>query len=416
MKNTLKGKKITAAIAALTIVSACFFGCGAGDNITSVEVSLYTDTTEWTIPEDLSTKDAFNYEQTADLSPISAVASPGKSGVLLVTMSDLEETSCHTYRQKNAISAGYRGILKQAFGTSEFSKPLPVVFKWAAETKKGAKPVKYIFKLSNNKDMTNPKVIETEDTVVPVYNLLLGTTYYWNVASVMEDGSKYESETVKFTTDKTAPRNLFIDGVTNCRDLGGWAAADGKSVKQEMVYRTARMNDNGEDTVTILPEGIAWLVNEAKIRTEIDFREGETRTTSALGDTVNYVNIPIKGTVVNQLRNYDSEMQRVIKMFAVEDNYPILFHCSLGTDRTGLVAFLINGLLGVSEDDLYMDYVFSNMGDIGSLRKADEIKESYVRVLEGFGKDTMAANIEAYMKEIGVTAEEIDSIKRILVK
>ena len=43
-------------------------------------------------------------------------------------------------------------------------------------------------------------------------------------------------------------------------------------------------------------------------------------------------------------------------IFGNKDNYPIVMHCSIGTDRTGMLAFLINSLLGVSEEDLYKDY------------------------------------------------------------
>jgi protein tyrosine/serine phosphatase len=51
-------------------------------------------------------------------------------------------------------------------------------------------------------------------------------------------------------------------------------------------------------------------------------------------------------------------------VLADESNYPIFFHCAIGTDRTGTLAYLINGLLGVPEEDLYYDYCFSNFGAI----------------------------------------------------
>lgn len=411
----IKVKRLLAGCLAITLCLSVLTGCGK--EMGDINLLMYKDETEWTIPEELSTKEAFNLEQTADLTPLSGnIAKPDKKNHVTLVMSDLDGVSAHTYRQKQAVENGYRGILKLAFGTSEFSRPLPVVHKWEAVSDKGAVPNHYIFELSSHEEMTDAYVVETESTVVPVYNLLLGQEYFWTVTCIFEDGQQWKSPVVKYKTDDKAPRNLNVDGVTNCRDLGGWKTADGKEVKQAMVYRTARMNENMEETITISAEGIDWLTNTAKVKTEIDFRVDEIRTTSALGNGVNYINIPTKGTVVNQLRNYDAEMCEAIKIFAKEDNYPILFHCSLGTDRTGLLAYLLNGLLGVSEDDLYLDYAFSNLGDIGSLRKADEIKESYVRVIQGFGKDTVSENVEAYMLEIGVTKEEICEIKRIMLK
>ena len=41
-----------------------------------------------------------------------------------------------------------------------------------------------------------------------------------------------------------------------------------------------------------------------------------------------------------------------IAAIADENRYPVYIHCTGGADRTGTLAFLINALLGVGEDDL----------------------------------------------------------------
>ena len=43
-------------------------------------------------------------------------------------------------------------------------------------------------------------------------------------------------------------------------------------------------------------------------------------------------------------------------MFLDPANYPIDFHCIAGQDRTGAVAFILNALLGVEEEELYLDW------------------------------------------------------------
>jgi len=48
--------------------------------------------------------------------------------------------------------------------------------------------------------------------------------------------------------------------------------------------------------------------------------------------------------------------QRVFDVLSEESSYPLAFHCKSGADRTGTLAYIINGLCGVSFEDLTKDY------------------------------------------------------------
>ncbi len=96
------------------------------------------------------------------------------------------------------------------------------------------------------------------------------------------------------------------------------------------------------------------------------------------------------------------------------ENYPLIFHCSIGTDRTGMIAFLVNGLLGVDINDLYRDYLFSNFGDIGGDRNVIGITFNYVATIQNTKGNTLSEKIENYLLSIGVKQEEINSIRAIL--
>ena len=100
---------------------------------------------------------------------------------------------------------------------------------------------------------------------------------------------------------------------------------------------------------------------------------------------------------------------------ADEENYPMIIHCSVGTDRTGMFAFLINALLGVSEEDLCRDYLFSNFGAIGSKRKITQLKESmyYTEVMNAQG-NTLSEKAYNYLADLGVPTDQLDSVISIL--
>ena len=39
-----------------------------------------------------------------------------------------------------------------------------------------------------------------------------------------------------------------------------------------------------------------------------------------------------------------------------DDNYSLLFHCRIGADRTGTLAYILEGLLGAPTEERYRDY------------------------------------------------------------
>ena len=107
---------------------------------------------------------------------------------------------------------------------------------------------------------------------------------------------------------------------------------------------------------------------------------------------------------------------KVFEVLADENNYPLFFHCSIGTDRTGLISFLVNGLLGVNEEDLYRDYLFSNFGDIGSDRKLEDILEDYVNLIKEQNGSSLQEKVENFLLDLGVKQNHLDSIKNIMLE
>ena len=256
--------------------------------------------------------------------------------------------------------------------------------------------------ISENSDLSGGAVFATTNTSLDVYNLKIGTDYYWNVAAIYSNGICL-SDTDKFSTEGTAPRNLYISGVTNARDLGGWTIG-GKTTNQGVIFRASQI-----DHITI--NGKNTLLNELGIKTEIDIRASD-EALNTLPKDLNYYAFHTKGV------SFESNTETKIKFFEVlgnEENYPIIFHCQIGTDRTGMMAFLLNGLLGASEEQLYTDYLYSNFGSIGDGRDASVITV-YFKALEKYDGDTISEKIFNYLLSIGVKAEHIDTFVRMMTK
>lgn len=125
-------------------------------------------------------------------------------------------------------------------------------------------------------------------------------------------------------------------------------------------------------------------------------------------------------------KSYREALVTAIRTFANEENYPIYMHCQIGRDRTGTLAFLINALLGVEEADLQLDYELSFMSKSGCADFKDGIAPStfmgdhfwsLYRYIDNYKDEgTLSEKTEQFMLDIGVTTEEIASIKTIMLE
>lgn len=352
-------------------------------------------------------------------------------GPLVFTLADLgDQVPIHTDKQAQFLDGSYEKVADYASVSAELSRPLPVTLSWSVkstDTSLGALPTSYTVTVSEYADLSSPWVYTASGTSLSVYNLKIGTTYYWAV-SCEYGGTECRSSVASFTTDGTAPRNLYVDGITNVRDMGGWPTVDGGYVRQGLLIRCGRLSANNTGTPTITEKGKQTMVEELGVRCEIELRkttpnyqgimEYGGRTDSPLGaDNASYVICPLSydGNYLTNSVNQDS-IRTVFATLADESNYPIIFHCSIGTDRAGMIAYLVNGLLGVSETDLLRDYIFSNFGSInGSIRQATSMSTNYPLTIKSYEGASLSEKIYNYLsKEVGIPTGQLDSIIRIL--
>lgn len=320
----------------------------------------------------------------------------------------------HTEYQQNYLNDTYDSIDKY-FGYQSGDESFPLAVNLSLKNKSGKNAKNIVVKTADG-NIFYQGVFNGEESL-QLQNLYVNTQYEW----YFTDGSDVAvSESYRFNVTCGAPRNIYLEGVTNCRDLGGWGTSNGKHVKQGMIYRSGRFNKNKSQEITITQNGISAAISQLNVKTEVDLRsvadnENGGLTVSPLGESVQYISLPMEyDNMLGDEKNLEM-LREMFSVFANQSNYPIIFHCSIGTDRTGMVAFMLNAFLGVAKEDLYRDYLFSNFGKISGSRDCSAI-DKYIKVLQNAGGESLSKQAENYLLSIGVSINELNTIKQLMVE
>lgn len=188
---------------------------------------------------------------------------------------------------------------------------------------------------------------------------------------------------------------LTIKRKHNLRDLGGFYVGKDHITHSGIIYRSGSLyNLSNADALKIEQSGISLILD---LRTPIEIEEKPDTpipgvvhiqtpflTDSTIGITRQSGSDPVH--IARKLRKDKKELFKMIpdmealylKMVmdpvnqkqlgiamnaivtAVLDNKKVLFHCSAGKDRTGVLAALLLSVLGVSRTDVLKDYIRTN--------------------------------------------------------
>lgn len=167
-------------------------------------------------------------------------------------------------------------------------------------------------------------------------------------------------------------RIVEFESVVNFRDLGGLPTIDG-FVRTQALYRCAtlhltstndskRLDDLGIRTVIDLrtteeldrwPSQGAWVSPTVRhaplLRTTWSADQVEEAQTAAEFLAARYIDMMLQSPEV-----LASTLQ-----FLAETSEPAVFHCAAGKDRTGVLAAVLLGILGVDDEVIARDYHLS---------------------------------------------------------
>jgi protein-tyrosine phosphatase len=168
-------------------------------------------------------------------------------------------------------------------------------------------------------------------------------------------------------------RHVAFERVHNFRDLGGYAGAEGRTVRWGRLYRSDSLGKLG---------GADWSrFLELGVGTVIDLRypwEVEAKGRVPAADGLDYHNFSIEHRPYNQAALgpdidpavYLAERFAEVALDGVKElrltletiaagQQPVVFHCTSGKDRSGIVAALVLSLLGVAEEDIVADFALT---------------------------------------------------------
>ena len=216
-----------------------------------------------------------------------------------------------------------------------------------------------------------------------------------------------------------------VPGMRNVRDIGGWNGLPTGRVFRGSEPDCLPVEQVGEKRfhrLGVTEAGLRTMRETLKIQTDLDLRaasECPHPDVSALG--VRLVRVPL-GAYLGAF-TATNQYAQALRVFAVRGNYPIYFHCWGGADRTGTLAYLVEGLCGVSETDLAVDYELTSFARVFGLRRRTGTPHpetgrpecafpAFVARLKGYPGGTMAEKISVYMERtLGLTKAEIAAIR-----
>ena len=248
-----------------------------------------------------------------------------------------------------------------------------------------------------------------------VLNLHTGAEITWRLAD--GDGQSAQG---RFTT-AAEPRLIQLPerghGPVNVRDVGGWPwqfRGRAGRMRQGLLYRGSAVGEWLPSSET----NKAFVRDVLGVKTDVDLRYAEQvkgKTGSDLGKGVRWL-----CRHINAYNSFTEEQRAIwrdtVALFADASLYPIYFHCSGGVDRTGELAFLLQGLCGVPPECLFVDYELSSLAGFPRARTIPYLQE-WLRQLRSFATADAPWHdiVECYLLAIGVTAAQITAIRGILM-
>lgn len=238
-------------------------------------------------------------------------------------------------------------------------------------------------------------------------------------------------------------RWLPMEGCVNFRDLGGYRNSQGQTVQWRRLFRSDALQD-------MTPSDAVYAVEELGIRLVVDLRNPDEAERDGRGPLPGlgaaYTHHPLLlergfppftgGDVVERLsstyqwlvHNSGPRVAEAVNAIADANGSAVVFHCSAGKDRTGLLAAMILEVLGVDAETIRADYLLTNEAVEGILRRIKAMQPDASPTTQSLAAQPLAFQVfqdtlhgeyvgaKAYLQRHGVSSETLERLSSNLLE
>lgn len=194
---------------------------------------------------------------------------------------------------------------------------------------------------------------------------------------------------------------INLQGADNARDFRGIKNIYGRSINTRRFIRSNHLNSLTEDDIHVLTEEYG-LVKIIDLRTALEVGQKPDAMMkgvehihiplfdeSAIGITheadtdmqaAGPADIPDMGALYRRIVDDDysvSQLSKVMNIIAENENGAILWHCTEGKDRCGIVSAMFLSMLDVGIGTVMEDYLNTN---IAAAKRAEEFYRNVIRI------------------------------------
>ncbi|MGH8794206.1 MAG: tyrosine-protein phosphatase [Stackebrandtia sp.] len=231
-------------------------------------------------------------------------------------------------------------------------------------------------------------------------------------------------------------RFVPLERVFNLRDLGGLTGHGDREVRSGLVFRSDQFGNATDSDITHIRE-------ELGVRTVVDLRRPEEIAQTGSFPAENGLSVrhlELKHIMWERFADRDVAAEPSSVRFLTErytamletgheairdtlglmcDATPMVFHCMAGKDRTGIIAAVALGLLGVEQDDIVSDYALTTQGmaRFWAWRSPETPPQGWGFTAEADAMRGLLRNIDAYYGGVEAYArviqfDGVDALRR----
>lgn len=215
-------------------------------------------------------------------------------------------------------------------------------------------------------------------------------------------------------------RYITLQGATNVRDLGGYETQMEYYTKAHRFIRASSTTHlTAADRDKLYDYGVRYII-DLRSDYEIEHQPSsfidddrfhyssvnllESKTASVVPDDImNYHDL--SGFYIYIIEVHKEMMKKVFEQFSNHLYDGILFHCSAGKDRTGVIAALLMDLAGCHEQDIVKDYSESYENNLAILDELEKMMTSEHHSVLGSSPTIMIQFLD-YLREHYGSAKE----------